>query len=351
MAKEQGDATGEEATVNKEGPSQFAMAVEVDGLRRTFDQYMKMQDDHNRLVQTNMEQIMGYLTRVAGQPGLFTNADKAQQAQGKEILPTQPPKHNNFVDVSIPNERSVDPTLEGKGDNFSFYAQPRVGETQFSGWDDYGRVHIDNPDKLHQQTHANKSHSPQTVPYPNYYQDPNYYQTNYFQSYNTAPQQPIHPPPQTYHQPNPYQHQFAQTQPNILPPHPTFPPPQPSNIPPHPNNPPPPHPNTPPPQPNIPPPQIQFSPLPNYPPSPKQPDHSSFNQYIHHQQKTVTRGPKLDFPEFDGEDPDGWIRKADRYFAMVGIPPEDRVKVAVMYIKGRAEYWWRGTGCNALTLQ
>jgi hypothetical protein len=32
---------------------------------------------------------------------------------------------------------------------------------------------------------------------------------------------------------------------------------------------------------------------------------------------------------------------------MVGVPNEDRVKIVVMYVKGWAEYWWRGTGCNA----
>lgn len=61
----------------------------------------------------------------------------------------------------------------------------------------------------------------------------------------------------------------------------------------------------------------------------------------------VARGPKLDFPEFDGEDTDGWIRKAEKYFEMVGIPDEDRVKIAVLYVNGKAEYLWRGTGYNA----
>ncbi|WVZ83699.1 hypothetical protein U9M48_030820 [Paspalum notatum var. saurae] len=55
-----------------------------------------------------------------------------------------------------------------------------------------------------------------------------------------------------------------------------------------------------------------------------------------------TRGPKLTFPEFEGEDPAGWIRKSEKYFEMVGVPNEERVSVAIIYIKGRAEYWWRG---------
>lgn len=71
---------------------------------------------------------------------------------------------------------------------------------------------------------------------------------------------------------------------------------------------------------------------------------------MQHQHKAVARGPKLNFPEFNGDDTDGWIRKSEKYFEMVGVPLEDRVKVAVMYVNGSTEYWWRGTGCNANTL-
>lgn len=80
--------------------------------------------------------------------------------------------------------------------------------------------------------------------------------------------------------------------------------------------------------------------------------HTNHNQNNHQyqlqqQHRAVARGPKLYFPEFSGEDTDGWIRKAEKYFEMVGVPPEDRVKVAVLYVNGKAEYWWRGTGKNA----
>jgi hypothetical protein len=39
----------------------------------------------------------------------------------------------------------------------------------------------------------------------------------------------------------------------------------------------------------------------------------------------VAKGPKLTFLEFDGIDLDGWIRKSEEYFEMVGVPNEDRV--------------------------
>ena len=65
------------------------------------------------------------------------------------------------------------------------------------------------------------------------------------------------------------------------------------------------------------------------------------------QHRAVAKGPKLRFPEFDGSDPDGWIRKAEKYYELVGVPNEDTVKIVVLYISGKAEYWWRGIGCNA----
>lgn len=68
------------------------------------------------------------------------------------------------------------------------------------------------------------------------------------------------------------------------------------------------------------------------------------------QQKMVAKGPKLSFPKFDGHDPDGWIGKSEKYFELVGIPNEQRVQIAAIYIMGKAEYWWRGTGCNATSI-
>jgi hypothetical protein len=55
--------------------------------------------------------------------------------------------------------------------------------------------------------------------------------------------------------------------------------------------------------------------------------------------KAIAKGPKLSFPEFEGIDPDGWIIKAEKYFELVGVANEDRVQLAVLYIKGKAEYW------------
>jgi len=68
------------------------------------------------------------------------------------------------------------------------------------------------------------------------------------------------------------------------------------------------------------------------------------------QHKVVAKGPKLAFPEFEGTDPYGWIRKVEKFFELVAVPSEDKVKIAVMYLKGKDDYWWRGTGCNPVAL-
>ncbi|XP_022685245.1 uncharacterized protein LOC111258328 [Setaria italica] len=63
--------------------------------------------------------------------------------------------------------------------------------------------------------------------------------------------------------------------------------------------------------------------------------HSPFVNQLHMQQKLIAKGPKLAFPEFDGTDPDGWIRKSEKYFELVGIPNEHRVQIAVMMLSDR----------------
>jgi len=74
---------------------------------------------------------------------------------------------------------------------------------------------------------------------------------------------------------------------------------------------------------------------------------TQFQAQMQFQHRIVTKGPKLSFPEFDGTDVDGWIRKAEKYFELVRILNEDRVQIAVLYIQGKAEFWWRETGSTA----
>lgn len=60
--------------------------------------------------------------------------------------------------------------------------------------------------------------------------------------------------------------------------------------------------------------------------------------------KSITKGPRMDFPRFEGVNPAGWIRQCDRYFQMAGAPPEYKVGLAQMYITGPADVWLRRSG-------
>ena len=52
------------------------------------------------------------------------------------------------------------------------------------------------------------------------------------------------------------------------------------------------------------------------------------------------RSPKLDFPVFAGNDLSDWLCKARQYFELDMTPDEWKVKVAAMYLEGRALKWY-----------
>lgn len=60
--------------------------------------------------------------------------------------------------------------------------------------------------------------------------------------------------------------------------------------------------------------------------------------------KSLTKGPKMDFPRFEGEDPVGWIRQCNKYFQMSGAPEEYKVSLDQLYIIGEADVWLRRSG-------
>ncbi|KAI5011562.1 hypothetical protein ZWY2020_013699 [Hordeum vulgare] len=47
--------------------------------------------------------------------------------------------------------------------------------------------------------------------------------------------------------------------------------------------------------------------------------------------KSLTKGPKLDFPRFEGTDPVGWITQCNKYFQMSAAPEEYKVSLAQLY--------------------
>ncbi|KAE8675396.1 C2H2 and C2HC zinc fingers superfamily protein, putative isoform 1 [Hibiscus syriacus] len=52
--------------------------------------------------------------------------------------------------------------------------------------------------------------------------------------------------------------------------------------------------------------------------------------------------PKIELPFFEGVNPRGWVQKCLKYFSICGVPVEQRVELATMYLTGKAEVWFDG---------
>lgn len=78
--------------------------------------------------------------------------------------------------------------------------------------------------------------------------------------------------------------------------------------------------------------------------------HKTYEQEMQIQfMKSITKGPKLEFPRFSGEDPVGWIRQCNKYFQMSGAPEEYKVSLAQMYVTDDADVWLRRSGFSKET--
>ncbi|KAF5475690.1 hypothetical protein F2P56_007468 [Juglans regia] len=53
------------------------------------------------------------------------------------------------------------------------------------------------------------------------------------------------------------------------------------------------------------------------------------------------RSIKLDFPRFHGDDPSGWIYKANHYFALHPMPDGQKILMASFYMEGNALVWFQ----------
>jgi hypothetical protein len=58
-----------------------------------------------------------------------------------------------------------------------------------------------------------------------------------------------------------------------------------------------------------------------------------------HQHESSYKLPKIDFPRFEGEHPQMWKEKCEKYFAMYSVPPHVWVSFATINFKGNAELW------------
>lgn len=51
--------------------------------------------------------------------------------------------------------------------------------------------------------------------------------------------------------------------------------------------------------------------------------------------------PKIEFPKFDGNDPKGWVIKAEQYFEFISIDDFRKVKLSGLHFEGKANVWYR----------
>lgn len=74
-------------------------------------------------------------------------------------------------------------------------------------------------------------------------------------------------------------------------------------------------------------------------------EESSYNPSVN--QQTVqggmiqTRALRLDFPRFVGNDPLGWVYRAEQLFTYHQTPAIQRMEIASFHLEGRALQWYR----------
>ncbi|KAL4351193.1 hypothetical protein GQ457_06G016870 [Hibiscus cannabinus] len=86
---------------------------------------------------------------------------------------------------------------------------------------------------------------------------------------------------------------------------------------------------------------------------------SSSDRAIFNEQESLPRAPQLqnttfgnpgnllprvriELQPFEGDNPRGWLKKCNKYFTLFGIPEENRLDMASMYLMGKVETWFDG---------
>jgi predicted component of type VI protein secretion system len=69
------------------------------------------------------------------------------------------------------------------------------------------------------------------------------------------------------------------------------------------------------------------------------------NQFQHEQQsdrqtfaQAFSKGLKIEFPKFDGDNPVGWLRQTEKCFTLAATPMDRRVHLAEIFLIGRADH-------------
>uniref|UniRef100_A0A0A9HRG5 Retrotransposon gag domain-containing protein n=1 Tax=Arundo donax TaxID=35708 RepID=A0A0A9HRG5_ARUDO len=70
-------------------------------------------------------------------------------------------------------------------------------------------------------------------------------------------------------------------------------------------------------------------------------EHADRNNYVQDTSFSLSIArPKLDFPQFHGDDPIAWTRQCEKYFDLASVPEVIWVSMATLHCQGRAEHWW-----------
>jgi hypothetical protein len=68
-------------------------------------------------------------------------------------------------------------------------------------------------------------------------------------------------------------------------------------------------------------------------------DHMQQLSGVSYYADAVLKGPRLEIPLFDGEDPIGWLQQCEKFFDMSGTPYEQWVNIATWHFYGRENTW------------
>ena len=70
---------------------------------------------------------------------------------------------------------------------------------------------------------------------------------------------------------------------------------------------------------------------------------SRTNYHSHGTNYFQTRFSKLNFPNFESENPSGWIYKCDKFFKINGIEDQEKVGFISLHLEGKTLEWFQGT--------
>jgi len=51
---------------------------------------------------------------------------------------------------------------------------------------------------------------------------------------------------------------------------------------------------------------------------------------------------RIEFPQFDGSNPQSWVKKCSKYFSLCKISQNQKVELASLYMVGRVAIWYNG---------